>query len=63
MESADMTPAEPPRIPFRDGQGGDMPIEWAAYMLAYWYEANKTGKRPSFSDTLQLTVAHFMMGA
>ena len=53
---------EPARVRFRDGQGGDLPHEWAAWMLTVWRNAEvSSSKPPKFSDVLQRAALHFMM--
>lgn len=55
-------PPDPCRIEFRDGPGGDMPHEWAVYMLTSWYMAERTNaKPPRFSEALKSAVVHFMV--
>ena len=55
---------EPARVRFRDGQGGDLPHEWAAWMLTEWRDAEVgNAKTPKFSDVLQRAALHFMMEA
>ena len=54
---------EPARVRFRHGQGGDLPHEWAAWMLTEWRDAEMSNaKAPKFSDVLQRAALHFMMG-
>lgn len=56
-------PPDLPRVTFRDGPGGDMPHEWAAFMLRTWRDAEVgNAKPPKFSDVLKAAAVHFMMG-
>ena len=60
----DQAPAPRARVRFRDGQGGDLPHEWAAWMLTEWRDAEVgNAKAPKFSDVLQRAALHFMMEA
>ncbi len=53
---------EPPRVRFRPGKGGTMPLEWAEFMLASWRDDELAGKKAMrFSDALKAATGHFMM--
>lgn len=55
------TPPPPRDNTFRPGKGGQLTPEWADWMLAYWYNASRSNKRPSFGEALKTCVDHFMM--
>lgn len=53
-------PTPAPDVRFRDGKGGEMPHEWAAYMLNLWWAARDT--KLSFGTAVKAATMHFMVG-
>jgi hypothetical protein len=54
--------ADLPAVRFRAGKGGEIPHEWAAWMLTEWRNSELVNAKPlKFSDQLRRAVTHFMM--
>jgi hypothetical protein len=55
-------PADPPPVRFRPGKGGEIPAEWASWMLTEQRADEIRGVKPrKFSDYLQAAAVRFLM--
>lgn len=59
MQANGQAPPTAPDVRFRPGKGGEMPHEWAAYMLELWWTSRNT--KLMFADAIRTTATHFMV--
>lgn len=50
----------PAPVPFRQGIGGEMSHDWAAFMLNQWWAARD--KKLTFAEAAKAAAVHFMVG-